>query len=126
MVSCGYYASANTATGLGYELTVIAAAVVGGASLDGGRGTALGAMLGALVIKLLENGIDILKEINLLLFKLKVSKEDSIMIIGVAIIAAAAIDRASDTLQKKAMRRHVAPLANARPRRPQGTVIVNP
>jgi ribose/xylose/arabinose/galactoside ABC-type transport system permease subunit len=100
MVSAGYYASANTATGEGYELTVIAAAVVGGASLDGGRGTALGAMLGALVIKLLENGIDILKRIDFGLFVLPISKEYSKIIIGVAIIVAVAIDRASEYLQR--------------------------
>jgi ribose/xylose/arabinose/galactoside ABC-type transport system permease subunit len=99
MVSCGYYASANTATGEGYELTVIAAAVVGGASLLGGRGTALGAMLGALVIKLIENGIDILKFINFKLFVLPVSKEYSKIIIGIAIIVAVAIDRASEYFQ---------------------------
>ena len=57
-VSAGHYGSANTATGLGYELNVIAAAVVGGASMTGGRGSAFGAMLGALVIKLIENGIE--------------------------------------------------------------------
>ena len=36
LVSTGFYVSANTATGEGYELMVIAAAVVGGASLTGG------------------------------------------------------------------------------------------
>src|SRR6185312_9017197 len=61
LMSCGYSGAANTGMGQGYELTVIAAAVVGGASLAGGRGTALGALLGALVIKLIENGILILK-----------------------------------------------------------------
>jgi ribose/xylose/arabinose/galactoside ABC-type transport system permease subunit len=101
MASAGYYASANTATGEGYELTVIAAAVVGGASLVGGRGTALGAMLGALVIKLIENGIDILKKLDLGLFVLPVSKEYSKIIIGIAIVVAVAIDRASEYLQSE-------------------------
>ena len=64
-VSAGHYGSANTATGLGYELNVIAAAVVGGASMSGGRGSALGAMLGALVIKLIENGIDVIRSSTL-------------------------------------------------------------
>ena len=99
LVSAGYYASANTATGEGYELTVIAAAVVGGASLAGGRGTALGAMLGALVIKLIENGIDILKKLDLGLFVLPVSKEYSKIIIGIAIVVAVAIDRLSEYFQ---------------------------
>jgi ribose/xylose/arabinose/galactoside ABC-type transport system permease subunit len=40
---------------LGYELQVIAAAVIGGVSLQGGRGTILGAVLGALLIGLIQN-----------------------------------------------------------------------
>jgi ribose/xylose/arabinose/galactoside ABC-type transport system permease subunit len=101
MVSCGFYQSANTATGEGYELTVIAAAVVGGASLLGGRGTALGAVLGALVIKLIENGIDILKTIDLGLFTIAVSKEYAKIVIGIAIIVAVALDRLSETLHER-------------------------
>lgn len=101
MVSCGFYQSANTATGEGYELTVIAAAVVGGASLLGGRGTALGAVLGALIIKLIENGIDILKTVELWFFSFYVSKEYSKIIIGVAIILAVAVDRISHTLGQR-------------------------
>ena len=41
---------------IGYELFVIAAAVIGGASLLGGRGTVLGTMVGALIITILRNG----------------------------------------------------------------------
>ena len=96
MVSTGYFGSANTATGEGYELTVIASAVVGGASLTGGRGTALGAVFGALIIKLIENGIYILKKINLGLVTLPLSKEYSKIIIGFAIIVAVAVDRFSE------------------------------
>lgn len=95
-LSAGFYQSANTATGEGYELTVIAAAVVGGASLAGGRGTALGALLGALVIKLIENGIDILKAIRLGVATIPISKEYGKIIIGVAILAAVAVDRLSE------------------------------
>ncbi|MBL0175490.1 MAG: ABC transporter permease [Ignavibacteria bacterium] len=101
MISAGYYGSANTATGEGYELAVIAAAVVGGASLSGGSGTALGAVLGALVIKLIENGIDILKSVDLGFVTVVVSKEYSKIIIGFAIIAAVAIDRFSETLKRR-------------------------
>jgi ribose/xylose/arabinose/galactoside ABC-type transport system permease subunit len=91
LVSVGYFGSASTATGQGYELTVIAAAVVGGASLTGGRGTALGALLGALVIKLIENGI----------FILKLNREYSSIIIGIAIIVAVAVDRFSEYLRNR-------------------------
>jgi ribose/xylose/arabinose/galactoside ABC-type transport system permease subunit len=91
MIVCGYYSAASTNTAEGYELSVIAAAVVGGASLSGGRGAALGAVLGALVIKMIEDGIDVLH----------LSKEYSKIIIGVAIIVAVAIDRLSEHLQKE-------------------------
>lgn len=96
MVSTGYFGSANTATGEGYELMVIAAAVVGGASLAGGRGTALGAVLGALIIKLIENGIFILRKLDLGVVTLSLSKEYSKIIIGTAIILAVAVDRLSE------------------------------
>ncbi|MFD4653711.1 ABC transporter permease [Streptomyces sp. NPDC058441] len=42
--------------GDGYELQAIAACVIGGASLFGAKGTALGALVGALVVGLLNNG----------------------------------------------------------------------
>ena len=101
MVSTGYFGSANTATGEGYELIVIASAVVGGASLTGGRGSALGALLGALIIKLIENGIYILKTINLGIITLPLSKEYTKIIIGCAIVIAVAIDRLSERFQNK-------------------------
>jgi len=93
VVSLGRFGTISTNTGAGYELTVVAAAVVGGASLLGGRGTALGALLGALVIRMIENGID----------TLKLNQEYSMIIVGSAIIVAAAIDRFSEHLS---LRRH--------------------
>jgi len=101
MISCGFYKSAATNTGLGYELMVVASAVVGGASLSGGRGTALGAVLGALVIQIIDNGISILSTIRIGRLELHVSKEYTQIIIGVAIIVAVAVDRFSDALQQR-------------------------
>jgi ribose transport system permease protein len=46
--------------GLGSELTVIAAVVIGGASLFGGQGTVLGTMLGVLLLGQVENAINLL------------------------------------------------------------------
>ncbi|MEP6462912.1 MAG: ABC transporter permease [Frankiaceae bacterium] len=46
--------------GQGYELDAIAAVVIGGASLLGGRGTIWGTLLGLLLIQTLNNGLDIL------------------------------------------------------------------
>ena len=52
--------SAQPALGQGYELDAIAAAVIGGTSLSGGRGTVIGTVIGALIISVLANGLRIL------------------------------------------------------------------
>jgi ribose/xylose/arabinose/galactoside ABC-type transport system permease subunit len=95
LVSLGWFSTTSSNTGSGYELNVIAAAVVGGASLTGGRGTALGALLGALVIRMIENGI----------FKMHLNQEYGMGIVGAAIIVAAAIDQWSDYLRKARLTR---------------------
>jgi ribose transport system permease protein len=48
---------ASPTAGQGYELDVIAAAVVGGTSLSGGEGTILGALIGAAIMQVLRNGL---------------------------------------------------------------------
>jgi len=52
--------SGQPTAGTGYELDVIAACVIGGASLSGGQGTVLGAMVGALIMGILRNGCNLL------------------------------------------------------------------
>lgn len=79
----GYLGAAETAAGTGYELKVIAATVIGGASLSGGRGTALGAVLGALLIQLIENGMIILE----------VNQNYVQIVMGAAIIIAVVLDQ---------------------------------
>jgi putative multiple sugar transport system permease protein len=58
-----FAARLNTATpkaGLGFELDVIAACFIGGASASGGIGTVIGAVVGAFVIGVMNNGMSIL------------------------------------------------------------------
>ena len=43
---------------MSYELDAIAAVVIGGTSLAGGKGTILGTVLGAMIIGVLNNGLD--------------------------------------------------------------------
>ncbi len=52
--------SAATNIGTGMELTVIAAAVIGGANLVGGTGTAFGAVIGAALIEVIRNSLTLL------------------------------------------------------------------
>jgi ribose transport system permease protein len=63
----------------------VAAAVVGRASLTGGRCTAIGALWGTPAIALIENGIIILR----------LAQECRLIIIGLAIIVAVSLDRLS-------------------------------
>jgi ribose transport system permease protein len=68
--------------------------VVGGASLSGGRGSAIGALLGALLIAMIENGIDTLHW----------NSEYRKVIIGAAIVIAVAIDQLSSHLRARRLR----------------------
>lgn len=51
------FGTANTGAGTGAELEAIAAVVIGGASLSGGKGTIIGALVGALTITVITNGL---------------------------------------------------------------------
>jgi ribose transport system permease protein len=51
------YSEASAEAGVGMELQVIAACVIGGASLAGGQGTALGAVLGCTLMSIISNGL---------------------------------------------------------------------
>jgi ribose transport system permease protein len=95
MIMLGYYGSASSEAGKGYELDVIAAAVVGGASLAGGRGTALGALLGALIIQVIDNAIIILN----------IDQNYSEIIIGTVIVLAVVLDRINSAFQEKRLAR---------------------
>jgi ribose transport system permease protein len=77
--------SATPNAGVGYELDSIAAVVIGGTSLSGGRGSIFGTVLGCLIIGVLNNGLVLLE----------VSPFWQQVIKGFVILAAVAIDRAS-------------------------------
>lgn len=77
--------SAQPNAGLGYELDSIAAVVIGGTSLSGGRGSVAGTVLGCLIIGVLNNG----------LFLLNVSPFWQQVIKGLVILLAVAIDKTS-------------------------------
>lgn len=86
-----YYGAASCGDATGYELFVIAAAVVGGASLSGGKGSALGAVLGAIVIEVIRESIQILH--------LDTNYEQ--IIVGCAIVVAVVLDRLGAKLRER-------------------------
>jgi ribose transport system permease protein len=75
--------AADPKAGLGYELDSIAAVVIGGTSLSGGRGSILGTVLGCLIIGVLNNG----------LFLLDVSPFWQQVIKGLVILVAVGLDK---------------------------------
>jgi ribose transport system permease protein len=84
-MGASFYGSASCVDATGYELYVIASAVVGGASLSGGKGSAVNAMLGALLIVLIRQSIR----------TLHFDQNYEWIIIGCAIIIAVTLDQAS-------------------------------
>lgn len=74
---------AQSTAGLGYELDTIAAVIIGGASVSGGVGTVLGAILGAAIMGVLRNGLVLLN----------VSAYWQQAVIGCVIILAVTIDQ---------------------------------
>lgn len=75
--------SAEAVAGIGYELTVISAVVIGGTSLFGGVGSISGTVVGAALIGVLQNGL----QFN------NVSSYTQSIVIGLILIAAVAFDR---------------------------------
>lgn len=94
-LGAAFYGSATSSDGTGYELYVIAAAVVGGASLTGGRGSALGAMLGALLIVLIRQSIR----------TLHLDQNYEWIIIGTAMILAVVLDQSGRRLLARRLAR---------------------
>lgn len=83
--------ASHPATGEFFELNAIAAAVLGGTSMSGGRGRILGTIIGAFVIGILSDG----------LIMMGVSSFWQMVIKGLVIIAAVVIDQAQSRLQAR-------------------------
>lgn len=81
--NAAYLGSADPNAGIGLELSAIAAAVIGGTSLMGGRGSIIGAFAGVLIIAILQNG----------LAQIGVAEPTKRLITGAVIIIAVLIDR---------------------------------
>jgi ribose/xylose/arabinose/galactoside ABC-type transport system permease subunit len=83
MIEVARLSSAQPTTGESYPLDAIAAVVIGGGSLFGGEGAVIGTVIGALVIAVLRNGLDLMS----------VQPFTQMVIIGALVIVAVALDQ---------------------------------
>jgi ribose/xylose/arabinose/galactoside ABC-type transport system permease subunit len=94
-LGAAFYGSATSSDANGYELYVIASAVVGGASLTGGKGSAISAMLGALLIVMIRQAIR----------TLHLDQNYEWIIIGTAMIVAVVLDQSGTRLLNRRLAR---------------------
>ncbi len=92
-LGAAFYGSATSSDANGYELYVVASAVVGGASLTGGKGSAVSAMLGALLIVMIRQAIR----------TLHLDQNYEWIIIGGAMIVAVVLDQGGTKLLARRM-----------------------
>src|SRR4029079_1438399 len=94
-LGASFYGSASCGDATGYELYVIGSAVVGGASLSGGKGSAINAMLGAILIVLIRQSIR----------TLHFDQNYEWIIIGCAIVIAVVLDRTNASFTARRLAR---------------------
>ena len=82
VVSVGRLASANGNAGSTYDTDAIAACIIGGASFTGGKGTIWGTLIGALLMAVIRNGLNLMGASN----------DIQYIVIGAVIILAVTID----------------------------------
>lgn len=95
MLTLAYFGAADPSQGNGYEIQVIAAAIIGGTSLVGGSGTIWGALLGAFLISLIQAA----------LIQFGVSANLGYIVTGVVIVAAVGLDSTIRRLRTARMNR---------------------
>jgi ribose transport system permease protein len=90
MIATSRTVSSQPTAGIGLELDIIAAVVIGGASLNGGRGTILGTIIGTLLISFLRNGCTLLG----------ISTNVQLIVIGIIIVVAVSVDQLARSKSK--------------------------
>jgi ribose transport system permease protein len=81
-MTLAFFGAADPNLGIGYELQVIASAIIGGTAITGGSGSVVGAFMGALIISVIGAG----------LIQFGVSSEWSVFVTGVIIVGAVSLD----------------------------------
>jgi ribose transport system permease protein len=117
-----YIGQMSQQVGIAYELYAIAGAVLGGVSLRGGEGTVLGAIIGAAVMRVIDNGIN--------MFQFKYRDAENIrriwrldpnwnfIIIGAVILVAVILDQVAHIVQANRRTRKMAEAPPAPPAPP--------
>ena len=112
-----YVGSMMHTNGIAYELSAIAAAVIGGCSLRGGEGTVFGILIGCGIIRVIRNGINLFK----LTYTVKGIKQEfrldtnwNDVIIGSVILLAVILDQLVHIAQAKRRTRKAAEIAAAK------------
>jgi len=82
VVSFAYLEAGDPVSGTGFELSVIAAAIIGGTALAGGQGSIFGALIGSLIIAVITTG----------LIQFGVTQDWALFATGAAIVVAVALD----------------------------------
>ena len=91
-VLVGRVSTANAMAGVTYDTDAIAACIIGGASFMGGKGTIWGTLVGALLIAVIRNGLNLLGAQN----------DIQYIVIGLVIIFAVFIDVAREKMEARA------------------------
>lgn len=93
IISLSRFGASTPTTGVDAPMSAISAAVIGGASLNGGAGTVLGAFLGVILINIIDNG--------LILLNVSVYGRD--LISGLLLMVAIIADRISNSKKSKSL-----------------------
>lgn len=80
---CSRFNSAQPSAGVGTELTIMAAVIIGGTSMSGGKGSILGSFLGCLLLAVINNGLVLMR----------VSTNWQNMIFGLILVVSLFIDK---------------------------------
>lgn len=94
VILVGRVSTANATAGTTYDTDAIAACIIGGASFNGGKGTIWGTLIGALLIAVIRNGLNLLGA----------QSDIQFMVIGLVIIFAVFIDITREQVEAKARR----------------------
>lgn len=92
IIVAGNLSSADASLGIGYEIDIIAAVVIGGVAMSGGEGTIWGSLIGAAIIGIIRNAFILLG----------ISAYWQAIVIGIVIVLSVTIDRLRVTSKKRA------------------------